>query len=105
MNKVKYQPTKEKLGTDKIFDLVFRDSSVKYGLKEFSNEVLKNINSFEKEDAKFYVRCLKRNKDIFIYDKIKKTGKPEEVIRQLWLIKLTRELKWSSCQDQSWIFF
>jgi len=74
--------------------MVFKDSSVKHGLQEFSKEALKRINAFEKEDGRFYVRCLKRGKDIFIYDKNKKMGKPEEVIRQLWLVKLTQEYKY-----------
>jgi len=95
MNKISYKPLKEKVETDEILDLVFKDSSVKHGLQEFSKEILKGINAFEKEDGKFYVRCLKRDKDIFIYDKNKKTGKPEEVIRQLWLIKLTKDYKYS----------
>lgn len=94
MNKISYKPLKEKVETDEILDMVFKDSAVKHGLQEFSKEILKRINAFEKEEGKFYVRCLKRNKDIFIYDKNKKTGKPEEVIRQLWLIKLTQEYKY-----------
>ncbi len=94
MNKINYKPLKEKIDTDEILDMVFKDSSVKHGLQEFSKEILKRVNAFEKEDSKFYVRCLKRSKDIFIYDKNKKTGKPEEVIRQLWLIKLTQEYKY-----------
>lgn len=94
MNKVTYKTPKEKIGTEEIFDLVFRDSSVKFGLQEFSREMLKKINAFEKEQGRFYVRCLKRQKDIFIYDKNKKTGKPEEIIRQLWLIKLTQEYRY-----------
>ena len=94
MNKIIYEPLKEKVDTDEILDMVFKDSSVKHGLQEFSKEILKRINAFEKEDGKFYVRCLKRGKDIFIHDKNKKTGKPEEVIRQLWLIKLTQEYKY-----------
>jgi type I restriction enzyme M protein len=94
MSKISYKPLKEKVDTDEILDMVFKDSSVKHGLQEFSKEILKRINAFEKEDGKFYVRCLKRGKDIFIYDKNKKTGKPEEVIRQLWLIKLTKDYKY-----------
>ena len=94
MNKIIYEPLKEKVDTNEILDLVFKDSSVKHGLQEFSKEILKRINAFEKEDGRFYVRCLKRGKDIFIYDKNKKTGKPEEVIRQLWLVKLTQEYKY-----------
>ena len=94
MNKINYQLPKEKVDTNEILDMVFKDSSVKHGLQEFSKEALKRINAFEKEDGRFYVRCLKRGKDIFIYDKNKKMGKPEEVIRQLWLVKLTQEYKY-----------
>lgn len=94
MSKVSYKPQKEQIGTEEIFDLVFKDSSVKHGLLEFSKEMLRRINAFEKEPGKFYVRCIKREKDIFIYDQNKKIGKPEEIIRQLWLIKLTQEYKY-----------
>ncbi len=94
MNKISYKPLEEEVKADEILDLVFKDSSVKHGLQEFSKNILKRIKAFEKEDGKFYVHCLKRSKDIFIYDKNKKIGKPEEVIRQLWLIKLTQEYKY-----------
>jgi tRNA(Ser,Leu) C12 N-acetylase TAN1 len=67
MNKINYKPLKEKIEIDKILDIVFKDSSVKHGLQEFPKEILKRINDFEKEKGKFYVRCLKRGKDIFIY--------------------------------------
>ena len=94
MSSITYDIQKERIDSDEIFDLVFKDSSVKHGLKEFSQKILKQVKSFEKESGRVYVKCLKRNKDIFIYDKSKKTGKPEEVIRQLWLIKLTQEYKY-----------
>lgn len=94
MRNIKYEIPKEKIVTEEILDLVFKDSSVKHGLQEFSKDILKRVNAFEKEDGRFYVRCLKRGKDIFIYDKNKKIGKPEEFIRQLWLIKLTTEYKY-----------
>jgi type I restriction enzyme M protein len=95
MNKVSYKPPKEKLGTEEIFDLVFKDITTKHGLQEFSQEILSKIKAFEKEPGKYYIRCLKREKDIFIYDRNKKISKPEEVIRQLWLMKLTQEYKYS----------
>lgn len=81
MNKVSYKPPKEKLGTEEIFDLVFKDTSTKHGLQEFSQGILSKINSFEKEPGRYYIHCLKREKDIFIYDRNKKIGKPEEIIR------------------------
>jgi type I restriction enzyme M protein len=91
MGKVDYKIIKEKTITKDILDLVFKDASIKYGLQEFTIEILKHLKAFEKEDGRLYIRCLKRDKDIFIYDKNKHTGKPEEVIRQLWLHKLTKE--------------
>ncbi len=65
MSKINYKPLKEKVETDEILGVVFKDSSVKHGLQEFSKEILERINSFEKEDGRFYARCLKRGKDIF----------------------------------------
>lgn len=94
MSKINYKPLKEKVDTDEVLDMVFKDSSVKHGLQEFSKDILKRISAFEKEDGRFYVHCLKRGKDIFICDRNKKIGKPEEVIRQLWLVKLTQEYKY-----------
>jgi len=94
MNDTNYDTPKEKIGTDEILDLVFKDASIKHGLREFSSEILRRVNPFEKENGRFYVRCLKRSKDIFIYDKNKKVGRPEEVIRQFWLIKLTQEYQY-----------
>ena len=91
MSNIKYETQKEKIDTDDILDLVFKDTSVKHGLQEFSKEILHKVKMLEKEQGRFYVKCIKRNKDIFVYDKNKKTGKPEEVIRQLWLIKLTEQ--------------
>ena len=94
MSKVSYKPQKEKIGTEEIFDLVFKDSSIKYGLQEFPKDVFSGITVFEKDDGKFYLRCLKRDRDIFIYDKNKKTGKPEEMIRQLFLVYIRDYLKY-----------
>lgn len=94
MNNDLYKKPKEKIATDEIIDMVFKDSSVKHGLQEFSKDILKRVNAFQKEDGRFYIRCFKRAKDIFVYDRNKKIGKPEEVIRQLWLIKLTQEYKY-----------
>ena len=91
---MKKEANKTKVNSSEIFDLVFKDPSVKHGLKEFSEDILRQISFFEKEPGKYYARCLKRDKDIFIYDKNKKKGEPEEIIRQLWLIKLAQEYKY-----------
>lgn len=90
MPEKEYKPAEEKIRPDEFLSLVFK----KYRPQEFSQEILKRINAFEKEDGRIYIHCLKRKKDIFVYDKNKKTSKPEEVIRQLWLIKLTQEYKY-----------
>jgi len=74
-----------------IIDLIFDDISIKYGLQEFREDFLKDIQIFEKEKDRFYIHDIKRNKDIFIFDKNKDTGRPEEIIRQLWIRKLTEE--------------
>ena len=94
MSKITYEIKKEEVKTEEILDLVFKDSSIKHGLQEFSGNILKKVRAFQKEEGRFYVRCLKRDRDIFIYDQNKKMGKPEEIIRQLWLIKLTQEYKY-----------
>jgi len=77
--------------TNKILDKIFHDSSTQYGLKEF-DEIRPDaiLEIFEKEKNKFYLKCLKRNKDIAVWNEEKQKGVPEEIIRQLWLHKLTK---------------
>jgi len=84
------KPTREQQEkTRKILDKIFRDPRKKYGLKEFSNLNINEIlNIFEKEKDKFYLTCLKRNKDLLIWNEEKQKGAPEEIIRQLWIFKL-----------------
>jgi type I restriction enzyme M protein len=87
------KPTKEQVKiTREIIDAIFKDPQVKYGLREFSKLKIEEVlQVFEKEKGKFYIRCLKRDKDILVYDKNKNTSKPEEIIRQLWLIRLIKD--------------
>ncbi len=77
--------------TSGILIRIFRDPEMQYGLKEFENikpdEVLE---IFEKEKGKFYLKCFKRNKEILVFNEEKNLSKPEEIIRQLWLHKLTK---------------
>jgi type I restriction enzyme M protein len=94
MTEAKYESPREEINSDGIFSLVFGDSSKKHKLTEFSINILGKIKGFEKEKDRIYVHCLKRDKDIFVYDKNKQIGKPEEIIRQLWLLKLTEEYKY-----------
>lgn len=87
------KPTKEQIQTTReILDAIFKDPQVKYGLREFAKLKPEEILIIsEKEKNRFYVRCLKRDKDILIYDKNKDTGKPEEIVRQLWLVRLIKD--------------
>jgi len=86
----------EMFGTGKVLDWIFKDALIKYGLKEFRDiEISKEIDIFEKEKDKLYIHCLKRDKDILVYNKNKNIGAPEEIIRQLWLKKLKDEYKYS----------
>lgn len=94
MTEAKYESPREEINSDGIFGLVFGDSTKKYKLTEFSINILGKIKGFEKEKDRIYIHCLKRDKDIFVYDKNKQIGKPEEIIRQLWLLKLTEEYKY-----------
>ena len=49
----------------KYFGRDFKDPQVKYGLREFSKlKIEEVITVFEKEKDKFYIHCLKRDKDI-----------------------------------------
>ncbi|MFA7654415.1 MAG: N-6 DNA methylase [Candidatus Magasanikbacteria bacterium] len=74
-----------------ILNKIFRDSGAQYGLKEFENiKPVEVLDIFEKEKGKFYIKCLKRDKDILLFSQEKNLSKPEEVIRQLWLFKLTK---------------
>jgi len=84
------KPTKEQIQTTReILDAIFKEPQVKYGLREFSDiKIDEVLNISEKESGRFYIRCLKRDKDIFIFDKKTNKRKPEEIIRQLWLYKL-----------------
>ncbi|MBU2028624.1 hypothetical protein KJ761_01900, partial [Patescibacteria group bacterium] len=80
--------TNQKLANE-IINKIFRDPEVQYGLKEF--DVIRPdqvLEIFEKEKGKFYIKCLKRDKDILLFNEEKNLAKPEEIIRQLWIQKL-----------------
>lgn len=91
------KPTKEQMQTTcEILDAIFKDPQVRYGLREFSKlKIEEAIMIFEKEKDKFYIHCLKRDKDILIYDRNRGKSWPEEVIRQLWLVRLVRDYRYT----------
>src|SRR3989344_3660407 len=77
--------------TSDILQKIFRDFSTEYGLREFEGiQPGKVLNIFEKEKWKFYIKCFKRDKDILVFNEEKNLRKPEEIVRQLWIYKLTK---------------
>ena len=80
--------------TTKIINKIFRDTETLYGLKEFSDiDINTNINIFEK-DGKYFLECLKRERDIQVFNHENNSGNPEEIVRQLWLYKLLNNYKY-----------
>lgn len=78
--------------TREILDKIFKSPDITYGLEEFSGVHPEEIlNIFEKEKNKYYLACLKRNKDLLVWNEEKQTGEPEEIVRQLWIHKLVNE--------------
>jgi len=84
-------PTIKPNKSEEIIGEIFKDQELAYGLKEF-----KEINIYdvlyisEQKSHRFYVKDLKTGNQRFVYDEEKKTGKPEEIVRQLWLRKLNK---------------
>ncbi len=88
-------PTKKPNRTKEIIDKVFRDSELVYGLKEFEGASFEEVLEItEEERAKFYIKDLKSGQLRVVWDETKQKGKPEEIIRQLWLYKLNSHYKY-----------
>jgi len=76
-----------------ILNKIFKDPNVQYRLIAFEGlQIHKIIRIYEKGKGNYYVKCFKRNRDIFVYSQ--KKSCPEEIIRQLFLYKLTKELNY-----------
>ncbi len=69
--------------TEEIIDLIFKDTEIKHGLKIFPLAELRKLNISE-DHNKFFIKCPVSAK--------KKVAKPEEIIRQLTINKLTDDL-------------
>lgn len=66
-----------------------------YGLKEFENLKVPDILTITEEETKrYYVKDIKTGNRKFVYDEKKQNGKPEEIIRQLWLYKLHTQYRY-----------
>lgn len=88
-------PTIKPNKTDEIISKIFSSPEIPFGLKEFEGIKLEEVlNITEQEPHRFYIKDLKSNAYKFVYDETKLTGKPEEIIRQLWLFKLNSIYKY-----------
>ncbi len=88
-------PTKKPNKTEEIISKVFKDPEMTFGLKEFESvELNKVLEITEQEKNRFYIKDLKSGKQRFVFDEKKETGKPEEIVRQLWLHKLHTRYKY-----------
>ena len=88
-------PTKKPSRTEEVIGKVFKDGSVAYGLKEFEGiDIFSVLEITEQERGRYYLKDLKTGQSRFVYDEKKESGKPEEIVRQLWLYKLNVHYKY-----------
>lgn len=88
-------PTKKPNKAKEIIDRIFRDPEVVYGLKEFEGiNFEKALMITEESQGKFYIKDIKSGKLKVVFGESKQQGKPEEIVRQLWLHKLNAYYKY-----------
>jgi len=88
-------PTKKPNRTEEVIGKIFRDTEMAFGLKEFEGvDIYKVLEITEEERDRYYLKDLKSGKSRFVFDEKKGTGKPEEIVRQLWLHKLNVHYKY-----------
>lgn len=87
--------TKKPNRAEEIIGKIFRDTEMAFGLKEFEGiDIYKVLEITEEEKDRYYLKDLKSGKSRFVFDEKKGTGKPEEIVRQLWLHKLNVHYKY-----------
>jgi len=88
-------PTKKQNKSEEIIGRIFKDSELAYGLREFEGvDIFSVLEITEEEQGRYYLKDLKTGKSRFVYDEKKENGKPEEIVRQLWLHKLNKHYKY-----------
>lgn len=88
---IKIMPTIKPNKSKEVIGKVFKDQGLHYGLKEFSDfDIPEILYITEQEPHRYYIRDLKSKEQKFVYDEQKNNGRPEEIIRQLWLYKLNK---------------
>lgn len=92
-------PVKKPNKVNEALEKIFKDRSIVYGLKEFEDidfeKALQVIErSIGKGKSKFYVRDIKTGREKIVFDEETQKGRPEEIVRQLWLYKLNTHYKY-----------
>src|SRR3989344_418063 len=88
-------PTKKPNKTEKVIGKIFKDGELAFGLREFDGiDIFKVLDIIESERGRYELTDLKSGKKRFVYDTKKESGKPEEIVRQLWLYKLNTFYKY-----------
>lgn len=87
--------TKKLNRAEEIIGKIFRDTEMAFGLKEFEGiDIYDVLEITEEEKNRYYIKDKKSGKLRFVFDEKKGTGKPEEIVRQLWLHKLNVHYKY-----------
>lgn len=85
-------PTKKSNKSEEIIAKIFRDAELAFGLKEFKKISIFEILYISEEDKdKFYLKDIKSGQSRLIWNEENQKGKPEEIVRQLWVHKLVSE--------------
>src|SRR3990167_11553098 len=88
-------PTKKPNRAQEIVQKIFKDPLVLFGLREFEGiNFEKALYIVEKEKGIFCVQDHQSGELRVVYNEEKQKGKPEEIIRQLWVYKLHHEYKY-----------
>ena len=88
-------PTKKPNKTEKVIGKIFKDGELAFGLREFDGiDIFKVLDIIESERGRYELTDLKSGKKRFVYDEKKESGKPEEIVRQLWLYKLNQHYRY-----------
>src|SRR3989344_2764350 len=85
-------PTKKPSKAKEIISKIFRDAELAFGLKEFEKmPIFETLYISEDEKGKFYLQDKKSGQPRLVWNEANQKGKPEEIVRQLWVHKLISE--------------
>lgn len=88
-------PTQKPNKVKEIVEKIFRDKEIQYSLKEFEDIDIENALEITEENrGVFYVKDIKSKQFRVVFDEKKQKGRPEEIVRQLWIYKLNTYYKY-----------